>query len=267
MNDLFRFFALHSPESTHHSRRLVRDNTVVRWGAGFIWITVATFVAAILSQVFGWEALRTGVLIAWVVLLLLVLMTRGMRWTSLLAYFSAAALLGAVITQLAGWGFVRPWFLLAWAVLLLPVSIALASHPMRGPAWGLFVGFWGVVGALWLIAVQILAVVGALAGEAYRGWSAWPLALLGIWFLVASGLGFGAERFPRWVDALGVLAGVGLLAISISTWTGASDVTFRAAGLFAAIAYCLWAAGFGWVLWGTQDVTHRFRGLTPKHAA
>jgi hypothetical protein len=239
----------------------------VRLGTALIWITVAAFVAAFLSQVFGWEAVRTGVLIAWVVFVLLVVMTRGMRWTSLLAFLSAASLLGAVISQLAGWESGRTWFLLAWAVLLLPVSIALASHPMRGPAWGLFVGFWGVVGALWLIVLQILAVTGVLAGEAYRGWAAWPLALLGLWFLVASSLGFGAERSPRWVDGLGMLAGAGLLAISATTWIGGSDVIFSAAGLFAAIAYCAWAPGFAWVLRGPQDVTHRFRGLSTEPAA
>jgi hypothetical protein len=138
---------------------------------------------------------------------------------------------------------------------------------MRAPAWGLFVGFLGMVGALWLIVLQILSVVGVLAGEAYREWAAWPLALLGFWFIVASLLGYGAERFPRWVDALGVLAGVGLIAISTTTWVGASSVAFRAAGLLAAVAYCLWAVGFGWVLWGAQDVTHRFRGLAVGRAA
>jgi hypothetical protein len=234
--------------------------------AAFIWISVAALVAALLSQVFGWEDLRTGILIAWVVFVLLVVMTRGMRWTSLLAYLSVASLVGAVVSQLAGWESVRGWFLLGWAVFLLPVAIALASHPMRAPAWGLFVGFLGVVGALWLIVLQILSVVGALAGEAYREWAAWPLALLGLWFVVASLLGYGAERFPRWVDALGVLAGIGLIAISATTWVGASSVAFRGAGLVAAIAYCLWAAGFGSVLWGVQDVTHRFRGLVVGRA-
>jgi hypothetical protein len=235
--------------------------------AAFIWISVAALVAAFLSQVFGWEDLRTGILIAWVVFVLLVVMTRGMRWTSLLTYLSVASLVGAVVSQLAGWESVRGWFLLGWSVFLLPVAIGLASHPMRAPAWGLFVGFLGIVGALWLIVLQILSVVGVLAGEAYREWAAWPLALLGSWFIVASLLGYGAERFPRWVDALGVLAGVGLIAISTTTWVGASSVAFRAAGLLAAIAYCLWAVGFGWVLWGAQDVTHRFRGLAVGRAA
>jgi hypothetical protein len=238
----------------------------MRWTPAFIWITVAALVSAFVSQLLGWEAVRTGILIAWVVLVLVVAMTRGMRWTSLLTFLSAASLLGAVISQLAGWPSPRGWFLLGWAVLLLPVAIGLFSHPMRGPAWGLFVGFWGVVGALWLIVVQILAVAGVLDGEAYRGSAAWPLGLLGIWFLVASGTGFGAEKFPRWVDVLGLLAGAGLLAISISTWIGASGDPTTAVGLFAAIAYCLWAAGLAWVLWGTQHVTHRFRGLAPEGA-
>jgi len=239
----------------------------MRWTPAFIWITVAALVSVFVSQLLGWEAIRTGILIAWVVLVLLVAMTRGMRWTSILTFLSAASLLGAVISQLAGSSSVRTWFLLGWAVLLLPVAIGLFSHPMRGPAWGLFVGFWGVVGALWLIVLQILAVAGVLEGDAYRGWAAWPLALLGIWLLVASGLGFGSEKFSRWVDGLGMLAGAGLLAISISTWVGASGDATRAAGLFAAIAYCLWAAGFGLILWGTQHVTHRFRGLAIQGAS
>jgi hypothetical protein len=239
----------------------------VRWGATFSWITVAAFVAALVSQLLGWEAVRTGILIAWVVLVFLVVMSRGMRGTSILTYLSAAALLGAAVSQLAGSPSFRGWFLLAWAAFMLPVAIGLVSHPMRVPAWGVFVGFWGVVGVLWLIVVQILAVAGALNGEAYRAWAAWPLALLGVWFVVASGLGFGAERFPRWVDLLGLLAGAGLLAITLSTWLGASTDVIRVVGLLAAIAYCLWAVGLGWVFWGTQDVSLRFRGLATGRAA
>jgi len=239
----------------------------VRWGATFNWISVAAFVAALVSQLLGWEAVRTGILIAWVVLVFVVVMSGGMRGTSILTYLSAAALLGAAVSQLAGLLSVRDWFLLAWAALLLPVAIGLFSHPMRTPSWGVFVGFWGLVGVLWLVVLQILAVTGSLSGQAYRDWSAWPLALLGVWFLVASGLGFGAERFPRWVDLLGLLAGAGLLALSVSTWVGASGDVIRAVGLFAAVAYCLWAVGLGWVYWGTQDVTHRFRGLAIGRAA
>jgi hypothetical protein len=239
---------------------------VVRWSIAFIWVTVAAFVAALFSQLLGWEAVRNGVLIAWAVLVLLVAMTRGMRWTSFLTYLSATSLQGAVISQLAGAPDVRSWFLLAWSVFLLPVAIGLGfCHPMRTPAWGLFVGFWGVVGSLWLIVLQILAVAGLLTGAAYTGWTAWPLALLGIWLVVASSLGYGAERFPRWVDGLGLLTGIGLLAISVSTWVGAAELT-RAAGLLAAAAYCLWAVGLGRVLWGTRDVSHQFRGLSAQRS-
>jgi hypothetical protein len=189
----------------------------------------------------------------------------AMRWASVLTYLSAAALVGAAASQLVGWTTVRGWFLLGWAALLLPLAIGLFRHPMRVPAWGLFVGFWGVVAVLWLIVVQIFAVAGSLSGEVYREWAAWPVAVVGIWFLVASSLGFGAERFPRWVDLLGVLTGAGLLAISVLTWIGASSDAVRTVGLFAAIAYCLWAIGLGWVFWGTRNATDRFPGLATGH--
>jgi hypothetical protein len=233
----------------------------------FIWTTVAALVAAIFAELLGWHGVRTGVIVAWVVVALLIAMTRGMRWTSALTFLSAAALLGAIVSQYEGATSVRAWFLLAWTALLLPVAISLMSHPMRAPAWGLFVGFWGVVGALWLIVLQALSVAGWLGGDAYAGWTAWPLALLGLWILVASSLGFGAERFPGWVDALGLLAGAGLLAISVSTWAGATGDVFRNAARFAGIAYVLWAVGLAFVLWGAQQVTHRFRGLSLKGAA
>jgi hypothetical protein len=239
----------------------------MRLGPAFIWISVAALVAAIFTELLGWHGVRTAILIAWVVFVLLVAMTRGMRWTSLLTFLSAVALLGAVASQIFGSTDVRVWFLLAWAVLLLPVAIGLASHPMRAPAWGVFVGFWGVVGALWLIVLQSLAVAGILDGEAYSAWVAWPLALLGIWFLVASSLGFGAEGFPPLVDAFGMLAGAGLILLTLGSWIGASDQVIRAAGSFAAIAYVFWAIGLGWVLWGTQQVSHRFRGISMERAA
>jgi hypothetical protein len=238
----------------------------MRWSPVFIWVSVAALVAAVFSELFGWHEVRTGILIAWVIFVLLMLMTRGMQWTSVLTFLSAAALLAAVITQLYGQTTVRGWFLLAWSALLLPVTIGLVSHPMRAPAWGLFAGFWGVVGAVWLIVLQALSVAGVLGGDAYGAWAAWPLALIGIWFLVASGLGFGADQFPRWVDALGLLAGAGLVGISLTNWTNETILLLRVAGQFAAIAYVLWAIGLAWVLWGTQHVSHRFRGLTAKHA-
>ena len=231
-----------------------------------IWISLAALLAAFFSQLFGWEAIRSGILIVWAAFLLLLAMTRGMRWTSALTYLSVAALVGAVACQLAGWQSVRGWLLLAWAALLLPVAVGLFSHPMRGPAWGLFVGFWGVVGALWLIVLQLLVVAGVLGGEPYRDWAAWPIGLIGLWFFVASSLGFGAERIPRLVDALGMLAGAGLILISIATWTAASPEMVRTAGFFAAVMYSLYAISLGWVFWGTQNVTHRFRGLSIERA-
>ena len=60
-------------------------------------------------------------------------------------------------------------------------------------------------------------------------------------------------RYKRRViaAALGLLTGVGLLAISIATWSGAEDLAKTiAAG--AAVAYCLWSAGLGWALWGYE---------------
>lgn len=238
----------------------------MRWTAILIWITVAAMIAALFSQLLGWEVARSVILVVWAALILAVLMSRGMRWTAVLTLLSAAALLGAVISQLAGLQTLRGWLLLAWVALLLPVAVALFSHPMRAPAWGLFVGFWGLVGVLWLIVLQVLAVSGVLDGEADTGGAAWPLALLGVWLLVASSLGFDADRFPRWVDVLGLLAGAGMFAISIATWTDAEGA-ITAIGVFAAAAYCLWALGFGWVTWGAQDVSHRFRGLSPQRAA
>jgi hypothetical protein len=247
--------------------RLIRDNSRVRWGATLAWITVGALVAALVSQLLGWEPARTAILIAWVVLVFLAVMSRGMRGTSILTYLSAAALLGAAVSQLAGWTTARGWFLLAWAALLLPVAIGLFSHPMRVPAWGVFVGFWGTVGVLWLIVVQILAVAGSLSGAVYHEWAAWPVAVVGVWFLVASGLGFGAERFPRWVDSVGLLAGAGLVAISVFTWIGASTDAVRAVGLFAAVAYSLWAIGLGWVFWGTQRGIRRSLSPAADRAA
>jgi len=94
----------------------------------------------------------------------------------------------------------------------------------------------------------------------YNEWAAWPLALIGIWLGVASCLGFGCKEFPNWVDGLGVLAGLGLIAISVSTWIGAPGDVTRVVGSFAAIAYIAWAVAFGRMLWGTTEVTHRFMG-------
>ena len=179
-----------------------------------------------------------------------------MRWTSITAFLSAAALAAAVASQLVGRSDVRGWFLLAWAVLLLPVAVGLLSHPMRAPAWGLFAGFWGVIAVVGLIVLQALAVTGVLGGKL----TAWPLVVIGFWIIVASVLGFGAERFPVLVDLLGIIAGLALISIALATGLGNADL-LKVAGLASAVTYCLWALGLAWVFGRMQRVTHRFRGV------
>ena len=183
-----------------------------------------------------------------------------MRWSSVFTYLSIVALAAAVVSELFGWTGGRAWLLLAWTVLLLPVTIGLFSHPMRAPAWGLFAGFWGVVAVLILLVLQILAVADVLTGSAYGQWTAWPLAVIGIWITVASLLGFGAEPFPALVDLLGLLTGAGFIAIAITTWFGDAE-TMRAAGVAAAVAYVLWAAGLGWVFYGLRRASHGVTGV------
>ena len=178
-------------------------------------------------------------------------LARGVRWISTFTYASAIALLAAVASQLLGGSAARSWFLLVWAILLLFVVIGLFGHPMRWPAWGLFVGFWGVVGALFLIVLQALALADVLREPAYGTWTAWPLAVVGIWILVASGLGFGNETYPRPVDGLGILTAIGLLAISVATWAAPHDALWSV-GLVAVAAYCLWTGGVGAVLWRSK---------------
>jgi len=172
-----------------------------------------------------------------------------MKWISASAYASAVALAAAVLSQALDWRTGRAWFLLVWAILLLLVLVGLHSHPMRWPAWGLFAGFWGVVGAMWLIAVQVLYVADVLRQPAYGAWAAWPLAVVAISIVVACGLGLGNQTFPLLVDVLGILTAVALLAISVATWIPAPDAAHLAAGV-AAVLYSLWALCLGVVFWG-----------------
>lgn len=178
-----------------------------------------------------------------------------MRWTSFFTYLSIVVLGGALASQAFGWTDGRGWFLMAWAVLLLPVSIGLFSHPMCAPAWGLFVGFWGTLAVVFLVVLQALVVADVVS----TWWTAWPLLVIGIWIVVASALGFSAEPFPAFLDALGVLAGAGMVAIGITTLVDDSYL-LKAAGIAAAVTYILWAAGLGWVFWSMQRASHRFRG-------
>lgn len=226
----------------------------MRWTGVFGYLAAVVVAILLLSRWLGWTGwlLVISIVLAFpVVVGLASRWGHPFRWSSALAFASAGALLGSLVSQYANWIEGRNSLLLLWTVLLLAVSITLFSHPMRGPAWGLFVGFWGTVAVIWLIVLQALAVIGFLHGSAYSGWVAWPLAIIGVWILVASGSGFGESPFGRVVDALGLLTGVGLLAISIATWSGADDLAKTiAAG--AAVAYCLWSAGLGWALWGYE---------------
>jgi hypothetical protein len=185
-----------------------------------------------------------------------------MRRTSSFIYLSILALVAAVISEAVGWSGGRSWLLLVWAVLLLPVSIGLLGHPMRAPALGLFVGVWGTVAVVVLVVLQALEIAGVLGAE----WTAWPLEVVGIWFIVASLLGFGAPPFPPVVDFLGVLAGAGFIAIGGAIAADDAAV-LRAAGLVAAVAYVLWAAGLGWVFWSMQSPLRSFRGMAVEPRA
>lgn len=119
---------------------------------------------------------------------------------------------------------------------------------MRWPAWGVFVGFWGAVGALFLVVVQILALADVLRQPAYGAWMAWPLAVVAIWILVPSVLGWDNGTFPRPVDALGILTAAALLALSLTSWMAAPEATLLTAGL-TAVLYSLWALSAGIVFW------------------
>lgn len=223
----------------------------MRWTGVFGYLSAGVVAPLLLSRWLGW----TGWLLVIAIVLALPVVAglasswwHPVRWPSALALASSAALLGSLLSQYSGWIEGRDGLLLLWTVLLLAVAITLISHPMRRPAWGLFVGFWGTVAVLWLIVLQALAVGGIIHGSTYSGWVAWPLATIGIWILVASATGFGEPPFGRVVDGLGLLTGVGLVSISIATWSGAADFSKTiAAG--AAVAYCLWSAGLGWALW------------------
>lgn len=239
----------------------------MRWTGVFAYLSAAVVATLLLSVWLGW----TGwLLVISIVLALPVVIGMAsswghpLRWSSALALTSAVVLLVSLVSEYASWFDVRNSFLLIWTVLLLAVSITLFSHPMRGPAWGLFVGFWGTVAVIWLIVLQALAASGLLYGAAYRGWAAWPLAIIGIWILVASATGFGESPFGRAVDALGLLTGAALVSISIATWSGTGDVAKTiAAG--AAVAYCFWAASLGWALWRHQRLAQIIRSVASPY--
>src|SRR6266581_3443681 len=241
----------------------------MRWTGVFGYLAAVVVAILLLSRWLGWTGWLLVISIVLAFPFVVGLASRWghpFRWSSALAFASTGALLGSLVSQYANWIEGRNWLVLLWTVLLLAVSIALFSHPMRGPAWALFVGFWGTVAVIWLIVLQALAVGGVLRASAYSEWVAWPLAIIGLWILVASATGFGESPFGRVVDVLGLLTGAGLVSISIATWSGADDLTKTiAAG--TAVAYCLWAASLGWALWRHRRPGQALRGMTSAYPA
>jgi hypothetical protein len=239
----------------------------MRWTGAFGYLAALVVATLLLSRWLGWTGWLLAICLVLALPLLGVLIGswwHPFRWSSAVAVASGLALAGSLVSQLTGWIEGRDGLLLLWTVLLLGVAVTLFTHPMRGPAWGLFVGFWGSVAVIWLIVLQTLAVAGVLEGAAYRGWVAWPLAIVGIWILVATATGFGEPPFGRVVDALGLLTGAGLVSISIATWSSTDDLT-RTIAAGAAIAYCLWSVCLGWALWRYRSPRQAFSGL-PRRA-
>src|SRR2546428_12578461 len=135
----------------------------MRWTGLFMSLSVVAVLTLYFHSLAGWAWWVTLLLILLLVPPALVIgfMTRHeVRWSTVLSYLSVAALLGAVAAQVAGSTTARDWCLLVWSVLLLAVAIGLSSHPMRGPAWGVFGGFWGVVGGLLLSLIHALEATG-----------------------------------------------------------------------------------------------------------
>lgn len=176
-----------------------------------------------------------------------------MRWTSAFVYLSAAVLVAAVVGELAAWpAAAAQWLLLAWSILLLPLCTALFRHPMRYPAWGLFLGFWGTLAVLTLVVLQSLAVAAVLVQPSRTFAESWPLAVFGLWVAVTSILGAAPaveEGISAPVAGVGAVAGLALVAAGIVTWVGAGSDAERAAFFVAAVAYVVWTAGLSGELW------------------
>src|SRR2546430_4319094 len=156
----------------------------MRWTGLFLYLSVVAVLTLYFHSLAGWAWWVTLLLILLLVPPALVIgfMTRHeVRWSTVLSYLSVAVLLGAVAAQVAGSTAARDWCLLVWSVLLLAVAIGLSAHPMRRPAGGGFVGFWGVVGGLWLLVMPALAGAGGLESAHYTRAATWALGLICIW--------------------------------------------------------------------------------------
>lgn len=176
----------------------------------------------------------------------------AVRWSSVWSYLSAGVLVAAVVGKLAGWSSASvEWLLLAWAVLLVPVALVLFRHPMRNPAWGLFLGFWGFLAVLTLVILQYLALVDVLREPSRTFAEAWPIGVFAIWLGVTSLLGRpdGQEtELSAPVTWLGGLAGAALLASAI-TGIAQAHAAIPAAFFAGAIGYVLWSAALSGEIW------------------
>lgn len=219
----------------------------MRWTLTFIYLALVAIAISALTLIFGWSNWLLAILIVLLIpaaIAIGVMFRDRVPWSTALSYISAICLVAAVASQYWGLSATRSWLLMVWTVLLLAVSIRLFAHPMRKPAWGLFVGFWGTVGVLWLIVIQLFNLTGVLDGGWYGGWAAWPLGLIGVWFVVASATGYGAEPFGAGVDLLGILTGLLFFAVTVATWTSMNDLRL-ALLVIAAVAYAIWIGGLG----------------------
>jgi hypothetical protein len=190
-----------------------------------------------------------------------------MRWSSVFSYLSAGVLVAAVVGQIAQWPAAAvQWLLLAWAILLIPVALVLFRHPMRRPAWGLFLGFWGFLALITLVVLQYLAVADVLRQPSRTFAESWPIGVFAVWLAVTSLLGRPDDTetdLSGPVTWLGALAGAALLAsaiIGIAQAHGAIEPAF----FVAAVAYVLWAAALSGEIWAF--VPGRRRSQAPPSA-
>jgi hypothetical protein len=174
------------------------------------------------------------------------------RRTAVLVYASALLLVVAVIGRVFDWAALpEQWALFLWTVSLAPVGAVLLRHPMRRPALGLFVAFWGALAVLTLIVLQAIALTGRL-GSAQTVAESWPLAVFGLWVLSACAFGFSLgdepDGVPAPVDGLGIVAGGLLILASATVWTS-SATAVRPTFLAAACAYVLWTVAATSSIW------------------
>jgi hypothetical protein len=101
---------------------------------------------------------------------------------------------------------------IAAAVFFAVVAVRLLWHPMLAPGFGLFATAVGVAALAWLVLIGLLVLAGVFQATTGVLLIVWPFALIGAWLLFTNALRLPATTSPRWVNALGALAGLSLLA-------------------------------------------------------